>query len=618
MRNFKKRLFFTALFITSSANFFLFQNFTPGEVVCQKYSGSVNPQSNRSAYPTDFFQPIGSSYTYVAWAWRETIMSETTHTLSVARTRDLKSWQDSCGTPLSLPLTIQNAEVIDQIPQGGGFLNNVKIGQDLSNNPVVSYMKFVTVNGKKTTQVFNARLYNGQWRISQVTNFNTAYEFSGGGSLAATSNSIGFSSVSVNRYGKMLQAFSPSKSDGSPIPTAGTYELVDQDGVLVLGNRYSEPASTDTFYKTAPGFPSTALASRAQVENFATNFQIKSLKPRFGEQDNRYVPIRGDFDGDQVNDGGLYDVQQSAFSYLSSAKGQRTSVSFGGKYHSYEPVIGFWKGSSLGIGVYSSIDSRTYLKDVFGGGGADEVLKTLPPSIVDTPRKWWPRLPGNLYQLVWDTLPTSGDMPYDCSGKITDRTKNQAVTIPQDCGQKFARNLVLWSFDQVSQKWTSETVSKVWGGMSVAFDYLVYKNYHIIAYYADDRHLTVAMKKIGEERWQIKSLDSIYDGWDSHNSITLMVDENQDIHVSGNQHVNPLNYFRSQGLDLASLERRPMTGLQETRVTYPKFFRSTKGELLFSYRDGKSGDGNTIINVYDSFGKVWGNLNSQMIFKGSN
>ena len=42
-----------------------------------------------------------------------------------------------------------------------------------------------------------------------------------------------------------------------------------------------------------------------------------------------------------------------------------------------------------------------------------------------------------------------------------------------------------------------------------------------------------------------------------------------------------------------------MTGVKETRCTYPVFIRGADDEFIFRYRDGGSGNGIEIYNVYD-------------------
>jgi len=118
--------------------------------------------------------------------------------------------------------------------------------------------------------------------------------------------------------------------------------------------------------------------------------------------------------------------------------------------------------------------------------------------------------------------------------------------------------------------------------------------------------MTVAARRLGEKRWTLAKLDSTL-GWDSHNYVTMAIDRTGCLHVCGNMHVAPLVYFRSeQPLDVSSLRRVPaMTGGSEKRVTYPGFFRTAEGTLLFLYRDGKSGDGRTLVNGYDETTRTW-------------
>ena len=42
-----------------------------------------------------------------------------------------------------------------------------------------------------------------------------------------------------------------------------------------------------------------------------------------------------------------------------------------------------------------------------------------------------------------------------------------------------------------------------------------------------------------------------------------------------------------------------MVGDREVSCTYPRFIRGPAGELIFAYRDGRSGNGADIYNVYD-------------------
>jgi hypothetical protein len=149
-------------------------------------------------------------------------------------------------------------------------------------------------------------------------------------------------------------------------------------------------------------------------------------------------------------------------------------------------------------------------------------------------------------------------------------------------------------------------LERVWAGHRVGFCLLTQGDHQFAAYYDAERRMTVAGRRLGEERWTFAKLDSTL-GWDSHNYVTLAVDRAGYLHVCGNMHVAPLVYFRSdKPFDAQSLRRVPaMTGDAETRVTYPQFFRTSEDVLLFMYRDGSSGNGRRLVNAYDETTHTW-------------
>jgi hypothetical protein len=51
-----------------------------------------------------------------------------------------------------------------------------------------------------------------------------------------------------------------------------------------------------------------------------------------------------------------------------------------------------------------------------------------------------------------------------------------------------------------------------------------------------------------------------------------------------------------------------MVGAEEKRCTYPHFMTTRDGELLFHYRDGGSGNGNEIYNIYSTENQKWARL----------
>ncbi|GJM28228.1 MAG: hypothetical protein DHS20C17_08630 [Cyclobacteriaceae bacterium] len=163
-------------------------------------------------------------------------------------------------------------------------------------------------------------------------------------------------------------------------------------------------------------------------------------------------------------------------------------------------------------------------------------------------------------------------------------------------------------------------IDSVWAGHPVGFCLLTDKDRQYVAYYNATRNLVVGQRNLTDDKFTIQTLPataretnngtSTVLGWDSHNYLTMAVDKEGFIHLSGNVHAHPLTYFRSteEGNVFSLLQVSKMTGLDENRTTYPKFLQTREGELIYTYRDGGSGNGNQIYNVYNCATKSWSRL----------
>ncbi len=160
-------------------------------------------------------------------------------------------------------------------------------------------------------------------------------------------------------------------------------------------------------------------------------------------------------------------------------------------------------------------------------------------------------------------------------------------------------------------------IAKVWSGHPVGFYLLTHGNQQFVAYYDENRVMTIAQRTLDSEQWTRKALDSKV-GWDSHNYITMAIDSDGILHISGNMHGHKLVYFRStKSLDVNSIEPvHHMIGNRENSVTYPVFMNGPDGQLIYNYRDGSSGKGDNIFNVYDTKTKTWKRLMDQPLMDG--
>ncbi|MCF6332384.1 MAG: BNR repeat-containing protein [Draconibacterium sp.] len=163
-------------------------------------------------------------------------------------------------------------------------------------------------------------------------------------------------------------------------------------------------------------------------------------------------------------------------------------------------------------------------------------------------------------------------------------------------------------------------IDSVWAGQPVGFCLLTHGTRQYIAYYNANRNMVVGQRNLDEENFQLYVLPpttrkeaggtSTVLGWDSHNSVTIGIDKEGFIHLSGNMHVHPITYFKStMPNNISTLEQIfEMVGAEEKRCTYPHFMVTKEGELLFHYRDGGSGNGNEIYNIYSCGTKTWSRM----------
>ena len=163
-------------------------------------------------------------------------------------------------------------------------------------------------------------------------------------------------------------------------------------------------------------------------------------------------------------------------------------------------------------------------------------------------------------------------------------------------------------------------IDSVWAGHPVGFCLYTHENRQYIAYYNANRNMVVGQRNLDDDKFQLhvipatsretKGGTSTVLGWDSHNSVTLGIDKEGFIHLSGNMHVHPITYFKStKPNDISTLvQQMKLVGTNEKRCTYPHFMNTKEGELLFHYRDGGSGNGNEIYNIYSCENKEWSRM----------
>ena len=142
----------------------------------------VDGEGERNAYfegPT--LGPDGRWH--LAWVWRESPDAATNHDLSYAVSDNLTDWETSTGRNLTLPITLGEAQVVDDVPVRGGMINgNTDLGFDHEGRPTITYHKF---GEDGNTQIYVARAEgDGEWEIYQISDWEDfRWDFGGGGSI---------------------------------------------------------------------------------------------------------------------------------------------------------------------------------------------------------------------------------------------------------------------------------------------------------------------------------------------------------------------------------------------------------------------------------------------------
>jgi len=160
-------------------------------------------------------------------------------------------------------------------------------------------------------------------------------------------------------------------------------------------------------------------------------------------------------------------------------------------------------------------------------------------------------------------------------------------------------------------------IDHVWSGHRIKPFLLTRGEEQFVAYFDANRQMTVA-HRTGGKAWRYFKVDS-WLGWDSHNYVTAELDSAGHLHVMGNMHADPIEYFRtSEPLNIRSLKRVPIMVDErlEQRMTYPIFLLDKKNRLVAKYRDGGSGNGNEIYNIYDTKTKRWSRLHENQFLNG--
>ena len=141
-----------------------------------------------------------------------------------------------------------------------------------------------------------------------------------------------------------------------------------------------------------------------------------------------------------------------------------------------------------------------------------------------------------------------------------------------------------------------------------------FQDFQYGSYYDADQFVVLAKRNIKSDKWEVERTQYKGDATDAHKSISIAVDGDGFLHMAWGQHGNTLNYAKSIAPNSLKLgDKDKMLGLKENKISYPEFYKLKNGDLLFSYRDGASGNGGLMMNTYSLKTKKWNRLQDNLI-----
>lgn len=139
----------------------------------------IDGEGERNAYMNSMAIDDNGGW-HLSWTWRETWDVATNHDIMYAFSPDEgQTWLTSCGNKYTLPITLENAEVVYEIPQGSELINQTSMTVNSDGEPVIAtYWK---PTGNSSPQYHIIWQDENQWTARQITHRNSPFSLSGGG-----------------------------------------------------------------------------------------------------------------------------------------------------------------------------------------------------------------------------------------------------------------------------------------------------------------------------------------------------------------------------------------------------------------------------------------------------
>jgi len=131
-----------------------------------------------------------------------------------------------------------------------------------------------------------------------------------------------------------------------------------------------------------------------------------------------------------------------------------------------------------------------------------------------------------------------------------------------------------------------------------------------IAFYSPATNVVVGRRTLGTTSWETNETSfKPYNATDGHDIISIGIGSDGILHCAWGMHGETVpHYARGTQAWSLNLVATNMTGLENT-VTYPQFIHCPNGDVLYLFREGTSGAGDTYLNRWSSTTHTWTNVN---------
>ncbi|MEY9278833.1 BNR-4 repeat-containing protein [Bradyrhizobium yuanmingense] len=131
-----------------------------------------------SAYPTPFVAGPNGEIN-VAIVWRKTPDVASNFRVCFVKSGDLALWKRANGDPLFGTINPTNCDVVDDVGEGQGLVNNAQLNVTTEGTPLIVYTKF---DERRRNGIYLA-YKNGDWRTVKLISSSTSIDIVGRGSL---------------------------------------------------------------------------------------------------------------------------------------------------------------------------------------------------------------------------------------------------------------------------------------------------------------------------------------------------------------------------------------------------------------------------------------------------